>query len=116
MLSFFSSLFSRTKKANQENNYQRGFEEYQKGCTLVDNKQDEEALLFFDIAINNGITEAFQERADSLKSLGFFIDAIKDYTKAIEINPTDCNLYFCRGVARNAIGDLATAISDMPGF
>ena len=111
MLSLFSHFFKKQEKSKQDYNYLKGYESYKIGRNLVEKKNDEEALTFFDIAIGNGV-KAYQDRGDCLNSLGFLRDAIEDYTRAIEENPTDCNLYFCRGVARHSIGDLADAISD----
>ncbi len=110
MDSFFS--FLRGKKPSLKIDFSKGNEAYKKGCSLADKRQCEEALIFLDIAINNAIAEAYQERGHCLMSLEFYIDAIEDFNIAIKHNSTDCNLYFCRGLSRHTIGDLSGAISD----
>lgn len=114
MASLFSLLFKTYKNRNPTFKLQglTELEAYRKGCELTDARKYQMALEYLDFAIEKGVSIAYQERANCLKSLGYFIDAIVDYTRAIEINPADCNLYFCRGIAKHAIGDFAGAISD----
>ena len=44
--------------------------------------------------------------------LGYFADAIKDYNKALEINATDFNAYYNRGLAKFEIKKYRDAIND----
>ncbi len=112
MASFFSKFFSKPKNTREDISYSAGLEAFRTGCSLSSKRQDDDAIRHFDIAIKNGVVEAYEQRGYCLQSLGFFIDSIEDFTKAIAVNPKDCNLYFCRGIARHTVGDLALAISD----
>lgn len=84
---FFKSKNSNHEKRIEPKNYENVIDAYKKGCSFADNEQFEEALKYFDIAINCGIEEAYQERG---------LCAINDFNKAIALMPEDCNLYFCR--------------------
>lgn len=112
MSAFFSKMFGQSKKAQRPADYRKGEEEFKIGCSFAQKRQDEEAVYHLDVAIKNGITQGHEQRAYCLQSMGFLLDAIDDFSIAIDLNPTDCNLYFCRGVCRQAIGQLALAIAD----
>ena len=108
-----ASLLSLLKKMNKlDFNLAKGIDAHKKGCNLAERRQDNDALIYFDIAIENGVNEAYEQRAYCLQALEFYLDAIEDLTRAIEYNPTNCNLYFCRGISKHTIGDFAGAIAD----
>lgn len=49
-------------------------------------------------------------RAMSLENLGFILDAIDDYNSAINLHPTDANVYGLCGVCYNLLGDFQNSI------
>ena len=54
----------------------------------------------------------YTTRGNSKSSLQNFEDAIKDYDKAIEIDPENASAYYNRGVTRQGIDDTQGAMSD----
>jgi tetratricopeptide (TPR) repeat protein len=48
-----------------------------------------------------------------LQALGFHKDAIIDYSKAILLEPENCNLYFCRSNSKKALEDFEGLIEDI---
>lgn len=44
--------------------------------------------------------------------MGHYTEAIKDFTRVIEIDPDNANAYFNRGCCYDSIGELDLAISD----
>lgn len=61
----------------------------------------EGAFTWFDDAVARGFVGdgVYEKRAMCLQCLGFALDAIDDFDKAIEESPDDCNLYFMRGLS-----------------
>lgn len=79
----------------------------------IKDRNDEEALLLFDIAIENGVNAAHADRAFCLQALRFEFDAISDFNKAILNSKYDANLYFGRGHSKSSVADFDGAISDL---
>lgn len=83
---------------------------------LAFDKEDKKdiALEYYDYAIGKNVTDdkAFCLRAFCLQNLGFYLDAIDDFTKAIALAPDDCNLYFGRGSSYFSIKDFKLAIEN----
>ena len=52
-------------------------------------------------------------RGGCLQSLKFDLDAIDDFTKAIELDPEDSNYYFMRSISKGAVGDLHGRVDDL---
>jgi tetratricopeptide (TPR) repeat protein len=79
--------------------------------------QKEEALMLFDKAIEKGyhVAEVFSLRGSCLNDLGFYFDAIEDYNKAIEKNPTRgiASNYHMRSLIKDTIFDYEGSISDI---
>jgi tetratricopeptide (TPR) repeat protein len=71
-----------------------------------------ELLELLDIAISNGIDEAYLERGLCLHELGFDIDAINDLDKAENLYTNDPGLYFARGISKRILMDFDSAIVD----
>ncbi len=95
-----------------------GLEAYEKGKRMFysnDKKErnDNKALLLFDLAIECGIYDAYLDRAFCLQGLGFHYDAIVDFDKAIQKSSGDANLHFGRGHSKQSIGQYDEAISDL---
>jgi tetratricopeptide (TPR) repeat protein len=86
---------------------------YNRGIKLFENRQYKEALSRFDLAIESGLyNEAYLDRGICLQRLDFHLDAIDDFTKAIEMFPLDANNYFLRSLSEKAIGEFDSAIAD----
>ena len=51
-------------------------------------------------------------RGISYERLAHYNEAIKDFTRVIEIDPDNANAYFNRGCCYDSIGELDLAISD----
>jgi tetratricopeptide (TPR) repeat protein len=77
--------------------------------------RDGEALACFDKAVDCGFAdnELFEMRAMCLQKLGFDLDAIQDFNKAIAERPGDCHLYFMRSLSRNATCQYDEAEADL---
>ena len=92
-----------------------GYKAFQIGEDLLLKEQFQEALHYFDTAINSGSegTDVYAARGSCLQSLEFHLDAIDDFTKAIGFNPADSNLYFMRSLSKGATGDLQGRVADL---
>src|SRR5947209_3017128 len=97
-----------------------GAERYLEGRRHREGKRWPEALNCLDVAIERGFDrdDIFVSRAACLQALGFDLDAIDDFNKAIALEPDDCNLYFMRGLSlrevcryRDADEDFRTAVA-----
>ena len=84
------------------------------GDRLLTEKRHEEALRCFDRAFELGLKSKglFLSRAACLEALDWKLDAIDDFGKAIELDPSDCNVWFQRSIVKNACGDNDGAVSD----
>ena len=51
-------------------------------------------------------------RGISYERMGQYKEAIKDFTRVIEIDPDNANAYFNRGCCYDSVGELDLAISD----
>ena len=83
---------------------------------LYREKKTREALPYFDRAIAcgyDGVRDVHGSRGLCLQTLGFHLEAIDDFAKAIAATPEDANWYFLRGLSRSHIGDFDSAIADM---
>ena len=86
----------------------------QDGIKLSDKGNHEAALEKFDIAIESGIfDDAYRERGYCLQLLGFHLDSIEDFTKAIKLFPTNANNYYGRALSNSALGYYDKAIADV---
>lgn len=54
----------------------------------------------------------FNIKGISYERLGQYKEAIKDFTRVIEIDPDNANAYFNRGCCYDSVGELDLAISD----
>jgi tetratricopeptide (TPR) repeat protein len=86
---------------------------FQDGLRIYDERNYKAALEKFDIAIETGIFEkAYNQRGYCLQLLGYHLDSIEDFTKAIEIFPSNANNYYGRALSNGALGYYDDAISD----
>ncbi len=105
------SLFGK-RNYNFTRKYSEGLITYNKGIVFYKDNKKAEALIYFDKAIECGIKDAYSYRAWCLESLHYDYEAIEDFTKAIEITPDDCNLFFGRGLAKRGSMDYEGAVKD----
>jgi tetratricopeptide (TPR) repeat protein len=64
------------------------------------------------ISGKNNLSFAYQGRADAYRINGKFVEAIADYTHALELSSRDARLYLGRGKAYQSMGDLMRARDD----
>jgi len=55
--------------------------------------------------------EDYVNRGDEKRKAGDLDGAIAEYSKAIEINPTDASIYISRGQTKRMLGDYKGAIT-----
>jgi hypothetical protein len=76
-----------------------------------------EALRYFDQAIGNGFdtSEAFSFRGSCLNALGFYFDALADYDKAIQKQPTKAVAanYYMRSQIKQSLLDFHGSLTDV---
>lgn len=86
---------------------------FQDGLDLADEGKYKAAVEKFDIAIETGIfNEAYNQRGYCLQLLGYHLDSIDDFTRAIELFPSNANNYYGRALSNGALGYYDNAISD----
>jgi tetratricopeptide (TPR) repeat protein len=86
---------------------------YKEGLVLLDKKLYEEALQKFDFALQSGIYKhAYLDRGICLQMLNYHVEAIEDFTNALDLVPEDCNIYYLRSLSEEAIGDYDNALQD----
>jgi tetratricopeptide (TPR) repeat protein len=98
---------SYTPPSSPENAPLTNYASLEAGKRLFLTKQFNEALASLDTAEQSGLSNAelFGIRGTCLQTLGWHLDAIDDYTRAIELEPSDCNTYFQRAMSKSAVGD-----------
>ena len=62
--------------------------------------------------MDHQLTELYAQRAASHYNSGSYERAIDDFSKAIERQPTNPNLYYGRGTAYHKLGDYERSILD----
>src|ERR1035441_9797421 len=96
--------------------FQRGKEHYlARGEEHSNTRRIEEAVNCFDSAIALGFEEGgiYGTRGSCLQILGYDLDAIDDFDRAIAEDKSDCSLFFMRSVSKGATGDLYGRVSDL---
>lgn len=85
----------------------QAYESFEKGKAHYLSNRYEEALACFDSAVRGGFKsgDLFSSRASILQTQEWQLDAIDDFTRAIALEPEDCNYYFQRAMSRISIGD-----------
>ena len=108
-LNSFLNLFRKKRSVSTEANkkWLQGYHAFEAGKKHFAEQSDQEAVNCFDEADECGFeaVELFSLRGTCLQSLEWNIDAIDDFTKAISLEPQDCNLYFQRAMSKISIGD-----------
>ena len=86
------------------------------GKDCYDKRKIEEAIRCFDIALECGYdddADLFFMRGWCLQNMGYDLDAIDDFSKAIELEPKDSNNYFLRSISKGSAGDHFGRIKDL---
>lgn len=97
----------------KEDKWIQGSEYFQTGKEFMTNKNDTEALRYFDKAIEYGFKDdIYEHRGMCLQALGYDLDAIEDFNKAISTSNDDANLYFLRAISRSSVGDIEGSVED----
>ena len=119
-VSFFNTITNYFKKAATEPTesdhlWREGYKALERGKDFYFQNEVQQALHYFDTAIDSGFegADVYGMRGGCLQSLNFDLDAIDDFTKAIELNPEDSNNYFMRSISKGAIGDLYGRVDDL---
>ena len=55
--------------------------------------------------VNAESEKFYLDRGKSKQEKGDHIEAISDFTKAIDLNPKDTDVYFLRGISKDQLGD-----------
>ena len=111
LLSFFFNKKKLPDKPRRED-YYLGKELLEKAYTYLERNEYSKALPLLNRAIELGQKEGYYDRGLCFQGLGFNLEAIDDFTKAISNTPTDCNLYFCRGNSKVNLKEYDSAIED----
>lgn len=79
------------------------------------NQEKEDALQCLDASIqfHPGNLDALDDRGNLLQELGFHKDAIKDFTKIIEVNPNDFSIIYLRGCSLLSLCEFNSASDDI---
>ena len=116
----FDTLEQRIKKratgaTESDQLWREGHKALERAKHLYFQNKVQQALHYLDTAIDSGFegADVYGMRGGCLQSLHFDLDAIDDFTKAIEFDPEDSNNYFMRSISRGAVGDLQGRIDDL---
>jgi tetratricopeptide (TPR) repeat protein len=85
---------------------------FEEGVKAFNNSEWMDAAEKFQISINDEAPEpiVYRYKGICMQNIGFHFTAIKTFHKAIEINPTDCNLYFLCAQSYYEVQELNEAI------
>ena len=103
-------------QAVQAQKWMQGYVAFKEGEKHYLEKRSLEAVECFDKAIECGFeqeTSIYFMRGSCLQELDWNLDAIDDFSKAISLEPQDCNNYFMRALSKGATGDSAGCIADL---
>lgn len=102
------------ENSHKKDEWIKGLENFQAGKKRLINKNDEEALEYFDKAFECGFEdEVYENRGICLQALGYDYDAIEDFNKAILNSSNDANLYFLRSISKSSVGDIEGSVDDL---
>lgn len=86
----------------------------EKGKQSFLSHQFNDALLFFNNAIDSGFEEdVYELRGCCFQKMNFHETAIEDFDKAIEFNPLKFSNYYSRALSKKAILDYAGLVEDI---
>ena len=116
ILTAVTNLFKKPANRQAAQRWREGFDAFQEGKNLYHTEnQPQQALRYFDIAVALGIEDGtlYASRGSCLQVLDFHLDAINDFSKAIEFEQGDSNYYYMRSNSRQAIGDCHGSAADL---
>jgi tetratricopeptide (TPR) repeat protein len=117
LLSRFAKLFKNKPSTDANKKWLVGHNAFERGKASYFAKpmREQEALDCFDMAIGCGFenAEVYDLRGSCLQSAKFDFDAIEDFSRAISMQPEDCNFYYQRSISKAAVGDLAGCAADL---
>lgn len=116
LINLFKKKIQSSEYGTQQTNEKlyEGFLAFQEGEKLYENRKNNEALNYFDLAIDKGFLEkSYEFRGRCLQELNYDYDAIDDFNQAIAMTPEDCKLYFSRSLSKGAIGDFQGEVDDL---
>jgi len=93
-------------------NRSQGYQALERGKDHLLQSRHSEALAELDTAVAQHVLEAHEPRASCLQALGWNLDAVDDFTRAIAMAP-DSGLYYQRAMSRSAVGDFAGCVADL---
>jgi tetratricopeptide (TPR) repeat protein len=107
----FITLTDFLREFKEDSNYASAW--YNKGVALVDLGKYEEALVYFDKAIelNPNDAEVWDNKGIVLGYLGKHEEALVCFNKALEQNPNNADAWYNKGVALYDLGKIQEAIS-----
>lgn len=115
-MSWFINLLFRKSNFNNTSSLKKdGYYFFKEGVICLRRREIGNALKFFDSSIENHYLQyqVFYHRAECLSSLGYYLESIEDYNKAVEINSFIANIFYGRHFAKTAVGDLVGALNDL---
>lgn len=87
---------------------------FEKGKESYSSHQFQEAVVFFNSAINSGFeNETYELRACCFQKMNCHETAIEDFDKAIEYNPLNFSNYYSRALSKKAIFDYVGLVEDI---
>lgn len=116
MKNLFNVFKKKSKKVEEaERGSMVGLRAFEDGKSHFAVRNEQAAVNCFDTAVEFGYTtaELFGLRGSCLQTLEWHLDAIDDFTRAIALDPDDCNNYFQRAMSKSAAGDQAGFEADI---
>jgi hypothetical protein len=110
LLFFYMVCVDGAEKPDSESNIHCINITLEKALLAYQRKEYQDALGLYDFAIEKG-AKCYSERGCCLDALGWNLDAIADYNKAIQEDSNDANLYYLRANAKFNAGD-PSALND----
>jgi tetratricopeptide (TPR) repeat protein len=104
-----------TGLTENERLWQKGYEALERGKQLYLQNEVQQALHYFDTAIDSGFegADVYGMRGGCLQALQYDLEAIDDFTKSIGLEPGDSNTYYQRSISKGAVGDLHGRVEDL---
>ncbi len=117
IFNLIANIFKKTTSLPKKSDHlwREGYEAFERGKNLYFQNEILQALHNFDTAIDSGFegADVYSMRGGCLQTLQYDLDAIDDFTKAIEFDPEDSNYYYMRSISKGAVGDLHGGIEDL---